>query len=119
MLRDLATLPEPIPWAALLDYELNPAGAAPKWAARIAGTPSTFNPARIFPAQEAVDSSDNPACPIQTTAACALDTPTWFRPGLTLTRLLREAELLVSRCGALKRWSYCYTRAPNGVRTHE
>ncbi len=75
-------------------YELNPAGAAPKWAARIAGTPSTFNPARIFPAQEAVDSSDNPACPIQTTAACALDTPTWFRPGLTLTRLLREAELL-------------------------
>ena len=41
---------------------------------------STLNPARTFPAQEAVDSSDNPYPPDQPTAACALDIRTRFHP---------------------------------------
>ena len=53
-----------------------------------------LNPARIFPAQEAVTRPTIHTGPAKPTAACALHICTQFGQGPRVTRLLRDAELL-------------------------
>ena len=58
-----------------------------------------LNPARIFPATEAVDSSDNPYRPGQTDGRVRSGICTQFSHGLWSMRLLRDAELLTLSLG--------------------